>query len=99
MEKPSCAPRPDSSRRKYSLVIELAHGATAPWARLFSGSGMTRSGSTSLRVPMPVHSEQAPNGELNEDDRGSRASKESPSGIQARGGEEGRARGGTGAVR
>ena len=46
----------------------------APSARLASGSGTTSSGSTSLRVPMPVHSGQAPNGELNENERGSSSS-------------------------
>jgi len=33
---------------------------------------------------MPVHSGHAPNGELKENDRGSRASKERPSSMQAR---------------
>ncbi len=81
------------------MVIELAHGATAPCARLFSGSGMTRSGSTSLRVPMPVHSGQAPNGELNENDRGSSASKDSPSSTQARCSENVRSRCGSSSSR
>src|SRR3712207_1054563 len=92
MEKPSCWDRPVSSRVKYSLLIEVDHGAIAPCARLFSGSGTTRSGSTSLRVPMPVHSGQAPNGELKENDRGSIASKDSPSSTQARCSEKVRSR-------
>ena len=60
------------------MVIEPAHGRDRALRRgVFSGSGTTSSGSTSLRVPMPVHSGQAPNGELNENDRGSSSSKDS----------------------
>ena len=40
-------------------------------------SGTTSSGSTSFRVPSPVHSGQAPNGELKENDRGSNSSRAS----------------------
>ena len=39
-----------------------------------AGRGSTSSGSTSMRVPRPWHSGQAPNGELNENDRGSSSS-------------------------
>ena len=46
----------------------------APSPRVALGSGITSSGSTSMRVPRPWHSGQAPNGELNENDRGSRSS-------------------------
>ncbi len=59
---------------KYSAVWPIDHGATAPSASVRSGSGTTSSGSTSLRMPRPVHSGQAPYGELNEKDRGSRSS-------------------------
>ena len=54
-----------------------ARWPTARWrppARVFSGSGTTSSGSTSLRVPSPVQTGQAPNGELNENERGSSSS-------------------------
>ncbi len=49
-------------------------GAIAPSDRLFSASGTTRSGSTSIRVPMPEHSGQAPHGALKENCRGSSSS-------------------------
>src|SRR3712207_8652511 len=86
MEKPSWSASPLSSRWKYSLLIDPAHGAIAPSPSDFSGSGTTSSGSTSLRVPMPVHSGQAPKGELNENDRGSSASRseEHTSELQSR---------------
>ena len=72
---PSSSPSASSSRREYSRVCPPDHGATAPSRSVRSTSGTIRSGSTSLRVPMPVHSGQAPNGELNEKLRGSIASK------------------------
>ncbi len=40
-------------RVKYSAVWPIDHGAIAPSARVSSGSGTTRSGSTSLRMPRP----------------------------------------------
>ena len=46
----------------------------APSPRVACGSGTTSSGSTSIRVPRPWHAGQAPNGELNENDRGSSSS-------------------------
>ncbi len=51
-------------------------GAIAPPLIDRSGSGMISSSSTSIRMPRPVHSGQAPNGELNEKERGSSSSKE-----------------------
>src|SRR3712207_5421305 len=99
MEKPSWSASPLRSRWKYSLLIDPAHGATAPSPRLFSGSGMTSSGSTSLRVPMPVHSGQAPKGELKENDRGSRASNDRPSSTHARCSEKVRSRCGSSSAR
>lgn len=57
---------------KYSAEpLPCAHGAMAPWATERSGSGTSSSGSTSSSVPMPVQVGQAPNGLLNENDRGS----------------------------
>ena len=59
------------TRWKYSAEPDpWAHGAMAPSASDRSSSGTTSSGSTSSSVPMPVHSGHAPNGELNEKDRG-----------------------------
>ncbi|CFS36457.1 Uncharacterised protein [Mycobacterium tuberculosis] len=57
---PSASPRPAIIRVKYSAVWPFDHGATAPCARVRSGSGTTSSGSTSLRMPRPLHSGQAP---------------------------------------
>ena len=59
-------------------------GAIALSASERPGSGITSSGSTSMRVPSPSHSAQAPNGELNEKLRGSSSSKLSPSSMHAR---------------
>ena len=56
----------------------------APSASVWSGSETTSSGSTSIRVPRPVQSGQAPHGELNENDRGSSSSKDRSSYRQAR---------------
>ncbi len=71
MIEPIDVAQADSKRPKYSELWPIDHGAMAPSSRLISGSGTTRSGSTSLRMPRPVHSGQAPYGELNEKDRGS----------------------------
>ena len=46
----------------------------APSSIDFEASGTTSSGSTSMRVPRPWHSGQAPNGALNENERGSSSS-------------------------
>ncbi len=54
----------------------LDQGPIAPSARVIDGSLTMSSGSTSIRVPRPVHSGQAPNGELKENDRGSSSSNE-----------------------
>ena len=62
----------------------LDHGWIAPSLSDLLGSGMINSGSTSIRVPRPEHVGQAPNGELNENDRGSSSSNESPSSRHAR---------------
>ena len=56
----------------------------APSRTLNSAFGTTKSGSTSRRVPKPVHSGHAPNGELKEKDRGSSSSNETPHFMQAR---------------
>src|SRR6202034_2689026 len=56
----------------------------APSARVLAGSDTTSSGSTSSLVPSPVQSGQAPQGELNENDRGSSSSKDKSSYRQAR---------------
>ena len=77
MEKPITSARPCSSRVKYSLVVPADHGWMAPPPSEAAPSGTTSSGSTSLRVPSPVHSGQAPNGELKENDRGSSSSSAS----------------------
>ena len=74
---PYSSASPCSSRVKYSPVVPCAQGWIAPSASERSSSGTTSSGSTSLRVPRPVHSGQAPNGELNENDRGSSSSRAS----------------------
>lgn len=63
-------------RPKYSLVWPWDQGWIAPSSRDFSSSGTISSGSTSMRVPMPVQSGQAPKGELKEKERGSSSSKE-----------------------
>src|ERR687884_649417 len=43
---------------------------------LFVLSGIIRSGSNSILIPSPLHSLQAPNGELNENERGSKSPSE-----------------------
>ena len=57
---------------------ERDHGTSPPSRTDFSGS-ITRSASTSSRKPRPVHSGQAPCGELKLNDRGSRSSITVPS--------------------
>src|SRR5262252_11054934 len=59
-------------------------GAIAPSASDRDGSGTTSSGSTSILVPSPVQSGQAPHGELNENDRGSSSSNDKSSYRHAR---------------
>ena len=59
---------------KKSATWAPDQGPMAPSPRVAPGSGTTSSGSTSIRVPSPWHSGQAPNGELNENDRGSSSS-------------------------
>ena len=53
--------------------------ARAPSAIDLLRSGMIRSTSNSSRMPSPVHSGQAPWGELNENERGSSSSNVVPS--------------------
>src|SRR5215469_17495822 len=60
------------------------HTLTAPSASVRDGSDTTSSGSTSILVPSPVQSVQAPHGELNENDRGSSSSKDKSSYMHAR---------------
>ena len=63
------------TRWKYSAEpLVDAQGAIAPSPRVRSSSGTSSSGSTSSSVPRPVHLGQAPNGLLNENDRGSTSS-------------------------
>ena len=63
------------TRWKYSAdPLPWAHGAMAPCVMDRSSSGTSSSGSTSSSVPRPVHLGQAPNGELNEKERGSTSS-------------------------
>ena len=59
---------------KKSATWAPDQGPIAPSPRVAPGSWITSSASTSMRVPSPWHSGQAPNGELNENDRGSRSS-------------------------
>ena len=72
--KPSSSPSAPMSREKYSETCADDHGVMAPSSIDLEWSGTTRSGSTSMRVPRPWHSGQAPNGALNENDRGSSSS-------------------------
>ena len=58
-EKPPSSATAATMRLKYSLRAP-DHGARAPSARDLVGSGTTRSGSTSNRVPRPVQAGQAP---------------------------------------
>ena len=66
------------TRWKYSAEpLVDAQGAIAPSPRVRSSSGTSSSGSTSSSVPRPVHLGQAPNGLLNEKERGSTSSIDS----------------------
>src|SRR5450631_2413105 len=51
---------------------------SAPWLMLNDGSGTTASGSTSMRMPSPVQTVQAPCGLLNEKLRGAGSSMDMP---------------------
>ena len=50
--------------------MELRQGAMAPARMERAGSGMTSSGSTSMRVPRPLQALHMPSGLLNENDCG-----------------------------
>src|SRR5919108_5906843 len=54
------------------------HGLIAPSSMLFDLSGIINSGSNSILMPRPLHSLHAPNGELNENVRGSKSPSEIP---------------------
>src|SRR6185436_21027292 len=69
--------------RKYT-DSRPTQGASAPLVSDFRGSGTTRSGSSSSRVPSPPHVGQAPYGLLNENIRGETSGKEIPQRTQAR---------------
>ncbi len=58
-ENPPSSATAATTRTKYSLRAP-DQGARAPSARDLVGSGTTRSGSTSKRVPSPVQAGQAP---------------------------------------
>ena len=76
-----CSPKIASRifiRHEASVGI-LAHGTRAPPATLLARSGITRSGSMTSWVPIPVQVGQAPWGELNEKLRGSSSSIVVPS--------------------
>ena len=59
---------------KKSATCAPDHAVIAPSPSVALGSETTSSASTSIRVPSPWQTGQAPNGELNENDRGSRSS-------------------------
>ena len=67
--------KPSNWRINQAFGLEL-NGKTAPSAKDTSPSGITRSSSTSMVLPMPKQAGQAPNGLLNENIRGSIAGKE-----------------------
>ncbi len=56
---------------KYSEDCPPDQGAIAPSFIEIESSGITNSSSTSSFEPIPVHSAQAPKGELKENDLGS----------------------------
>src|SRR5215510_11516279 len=58
-------------------------GLMAPSSMLLDLSGIIKSGSNSILMPRPLHSLHAPNGELNENVRGSRSPREIPQRGQA----------------
>ncbi len=62
--KPSSSPRACSRRVKKSATCAPDQGAMAPSPRVGDGSGTTSSGSTSIRVPRPWQTGQAPNGRV-----------------------------------
>src|SRR3954470_18357914 len=72
--KPNSSPSAASTPPKYPRPGAPDHGATAPLASVFVGSGTMSSGSASSLVPRPVQVGQAPYGELNENDLGSSSS-------------------------
>ena len=84
MSIPVSSESASSNLLKYSLTVPRDHGAIAPSFRVAAGSGTTSSSSTARVTPNPEQSGQAPNGELNEKERGSNSSKERPSRRQAR---------------
>src|SRR5919204_4722814 len=59
------------------------HGFIAPSSMLFDLSGIINSGSNSILIPRPLHSLHAPNGELNENVRGSKSPRLMPQWGQA----------------
>ena len=83
MLKPLASATAFSTREKYS-VRAPAQGPMAPCERERSGLGTTRSGSTSKRVPSPLHDGHAPKGELNEKLLGASSSSEIPQCTHAR---------------
>src|SRR5450759_5442363 len=68
------------SRTSISQVIDgpRVHPDSAPSLMLSDGSGTTASGSTSMRMPSPVHAVHAPCGLLKEKLRGAGSSIEIP---------------------
>src|SRR6478735_7133205 len=101
MEKPTSLARPSRSRFQYSVVaVPSDHGAMAPSDRDSSGLGTMSSSSTSSRVPIPLQAAQAPNGLLNENERGSISSMASGCSLgHARFSEKARIRPGSSASR
>src|SRR5687767_994577 len=67
-----------STRSYHRDRPDLLQGFMAPSSKLNFLFGITNSESTSCLVPRPVHSGQAPCGELNEKSRGSIAGKLTP---------------------
>ena len=59
-------------------VEEVPVERDRPVGDVFVRSGMIRSGSNSILMPSPLHSSQAPKGELNENIRGWSSSKVIP---------------------
>ena len=84
MSPPMSAVNARSTRAKYSDICPELHTLIAPSSSESDSSGTMSSGSTSILVPSPEQSGQAPKGELNENDRGSNSSKLNPSRGQAK---------------
>ena len=61
-----------------SWALASPQVATAPSLMLRLGSGISRSGSTCMRSPRPLHSTHMPRGELNENDCGDSSGKPMP---------------------